>query len=107
MEGKHHCSICGGYNHNKRTCPNKPIDDISKRQDTFIHEEIIYEKKEQFITDLLEKESYDIPDDIFIHWLQGKKPTRLAEIQYIMNRGLNKDSIKLYLTMVPSIEELY
>ena len=108
MEGKHHCSICGENDHNKRTCPNKPISDVSIKRDSFINEEItISKKKEQFINDLLDKESYDIPSDIFLHWIHIKRPIKLAEIQYVMNCGLNNDSIKLYLNVVESIDELY
>ncbi len=108
MEGKHHCSICGENSHNKRTCPKKPISDISLKRESFINEEItISKKKERFISDLLDKEAYDIPDDIFLHWIHIKRPIKLAEIQYVMNCGLNKDSIKLYLNVVESIDELY
>ena len=107
MEYKNHCSICGKTDHNKRTCPCKPISDIS-RNELYIQEEIsISTKKENFINDLLDKEAYSISDKIFMLWLKNKKPIKQSEVKYVCNKGLNIDSIKLYLEVIKDIDSYY
>lgn len=99
------CSICGKLGHNKSTCPNKPIKDI---RETYIEEEIIIEpKKEQLILDLLDKESYDISGSIFKLWLINKRPCKLKEVRYILDKGLHTESIKLYLEVIKDVNEFY
>jgi hypothetical protein len=103
------CSFCGEKGHNKRSCPQKPIDDISRidsTNDEIIEETIsISQNKETIIDDLVERQAYDIPIDIFLVWYQYKKECKLKEIRYIMDRGLNKDSITAYLTILQAYEE--
>ena len=40
-------------------------------------------------------------------WLKLKRPVKQAEIQYILNKGLNKDSVELYLKIINDIEGYY
>ena len=111
---KKKCSLCGETDHNKRTCPQKPIEDTFIRED-YIEEAIdVSPKKEVFINDLLDRESYDIPCDLFKHWLNNRntslnnrKPCQLKEVRYVLDKGLNKESVKLYLELVSDIEDLY
>ena len=103
-----YCSICGESNHNKRTCPKRPITDIRQDEDEYVSENITLEKnKLKLIRDLFEREAYNIPGEIFKLWLQNKRPVKLSEIRYILNKNLNKDSIKLYLETVNDINEYY
>jgi len=108
------CSLCGAMDHNKRTCPQKHIEDTFARGDNrlkqcdYIEEEIeINSKKESFIRDLLDKESYDITNDLFKNWLQSRRPIQLKELRYVMDKGLSKDSIKLYLELANEIDSYY
>jgi len=109
MEGKQvkACSLCGETNHNKRTCPQKPIEDTSVREN-YIEEEItISPKKDIFINDLLDRESYDIPSGIFETWLHTYRPCPLREVRYVIDKGLSKDSILLYLKLSKDIDIYY
>ena len=108
------CSLCGEIDHNKRTCPLKPIEDTTIRGynrpkgENYIEEEIeISSKKEYLILDLLDKESYDINTDLFKHWLQFRRPIQLKELRYVMDKGLSKDSIKLYIELANDIDSYY
>ena len=110
MEGKQikACSLCGETDHNKRTCPQKPIDDIFVRKDTYITEEIdINPKKEYLIRDLVDREAYDINEDLFRNWLILKRPIQLKEVRYVIDKGLNKGSILLYLKLAKDIDNYY
>lgn len=99
------CSICGKIGHNKTTCPNKPIEDT---RETYIEEEIIIEpRKDKLILDLLDRESYDIKGSIFKQWLFNKRPCKLKEVRYILDKGLHTESIKLYLELINDINEYY
>ena len=64
-------------------------------------------KKTLFINDLIDKEAYETPNDLFILWVTLKRPVKQSEIQYLLNKGLHKDSIEIYLKMVNDIEEYY
>ena len=59
------CSHCGEKGHNKRSCPKKPIEDTEKirNKDTIEESILISDKRESLITDLLDRQSYDIPID--------------------------------------------
>jgi len=103
------CSICGDTGHNKRSCPKKPIEDISQRDDTeCVTEErvIISLPKEKLIDDLLDRQAYDIPIDIFTLWIRQRQ-CQQKEIRYVLDRGLNKNSVRLYLNLLEDIDELY
>jgi len=103
------CSLCGENDHNKRTCPQRPIEDTFIREDnTYVTEEIILDpKKELLIKDLLDRESYDIDNDLFRCWIQVKRPIQLKELKYVMDIGLSRDSIKLYLELANDIDSYY
>ena len=100
------CRICGESGHNKKTCPNKPVEDTFVRE--IIEETIeISDKKEKFIHDLLDRDAYTIDDNLFIQWLHLHKPVPLKEIRYLLDKGLQKPSVILYLNMVNDIDEFY
>ena len=111
MEGKKSmkCSLCGENDHNKWTCPQKPIEDTFIREDdTYVTEEIIINpKRELLIRDLLDSESYDIDNDLFRYWIQVKRPIQLKELKYVMDTGLSRDSLKLYLELSHDIDSYY
>ena len=113
------CSHCGEKGHNKRSCPNKLIDDIDKgadinkrgdinKQNDCIEENIIIsDKRDKLIDDLLERQAYDIPIDIFTLWYPKKNICKQNEIRYLLDRGINKDSMKLYLDIIEGMEDLF
>ena len=102
------CSICGETGHNKRSCPKIPIKDTFDPEEEVIEERIeLSKKRELLISDLLDRQSYDIPIDIFKIWLPKKTCCRQNEVKHILNMGLNKDSVILYLELAELVEELY
>jgi hypothetical protein len=110
MEGKpiKTCSLCGETDHNKRTCPQKHIEDTFVREETYITEEVIINpKKESLIQDLLDRDAYDIDEDLFLDWLHLRRPIKLKELRYTMDRGLTKNSIQLYLKLAKDIDDYY
>ena len=109
MESKKRvCSNCGEAGHNKRSCPEIPIEDTFDPGLEFIEERIeLSKKRELLISDLLDRQSYDIPIDIFKLWLPKRTCCRQNEVKHILNMGLNKDSVILYLELAELVEDLY
>ena len=103
------CSICGESGHNKRSCPKKPIEDITQEgvSEVVTEERVIISlPKERFIDDLLDRQAYDIPIDIFTLWVR-QRVCQQKEIRYALDRGLNKDSVRLYINLLEDVDELY
>jgi len=91
-----------------RTCPQRII------EDTFVREPEedpwtvdISSKKERLINDLQDKESYNLDNELFMSWLQLKKPIPLKEIRYTLDKGLLKPSVVLYMNLIKDIDEYY
>ena len=104
------CSICKSNDHNRRTCPQRVIEDTSLRRDTEEYTEeciTIDPKREALIKNLLDREAYEIEPDIFEVWLHNNRPCHLREIRHLMDRKLNKDSIMLYLRLLNDLDEYY
>lgn len=103
------CSHCGQKGHNKRSCPNKIIEDteLIKPSDTIEEDILISDKKEQLISDLLDRQAYDIPIDIFTVWYPQKNTCKQSEIRYLLDRGINKDSMRLYLNIVKDLDDIF
>ena len=104
------CSICGESGHNKRSCPKIPIEDtfVPQPEEDIIEERIeLSKKRELLISDLLDRQSYDIPADIFKLWLPNRTCCRQNEVKHILNMGLTKESVVLYLDLAELVEELY
>jgi len=101
------CSLCGETDHNKRSCPKKPIEDTYVKDNNYITEEvIIHPKKDHFIRDLLDRDAYDIEIDLFRYWLQDR-PILLKELKYVIDKGLSNDSLKLYIELAKDINSYY
>ena len=105
------CSICQSTEHNKRTCPQNPIEDTFVREPEEEPEEYvtvdISPKKDRLIKDLQDKESYTLDNELFMNWLQLKKPVPLKELRYTLDQGLQKPSVILYMTLIKDIDEYY
>tara|TARA_Y100000768_G_scaffold305175_1_gene239081 strand:+ start:1617 stop:1970 length:354 start_codon:yes stop_codon:yes gene_type:complete len=103
------CGICQSTEHNRRTCPQRIINDTFVREEQeYIEETIeISDNKEALIRHLLERESYEIEPDIFEVWLHNNRPCPLKEVKYVIDKGLNKDSIMLYLRIVGALDSYY
>ena len=114
MDGKkiRVCGQCGESGHDKRTCPQKEVDDTSLREVNEVNEEYIEEsitidpKREVLIKLLLDREAYEISTDVFEMWLINKRPCNLKEVKHLMDRNLNTDSIIFYLRMLEGIDSL-
>lgn len=104
------CGICQSTEHNRRTCPQRIINDtfVREQNQEYIEETIeISDDKEALIKHLLERESYEIEPDIFEVWLHNNRPCPLKEVKYVIDKGLNKDSIMLYLRIVGALDSYY
>jgi hypothetical protein len=103
------CSVCGLAGHNKRSCPHIPIEDtIDDTTDDIIEERLnLSKKKVTLIGDLLDRQSYDIPVDVFKIWLPKRQCCKQNEVKHILNMGFNKDSVNLYLDLIDMIDQLY
>jgi len=111
MDGKkiRVCGQCGESGHDKRTCPQKEVDDTSLREvnEEYIEESITIDpKREVLIKLLLDREAYEISTDVFEMWLINKRPCNLKEVKHLMDRNLNTDSIIFYLRMLEGIDSL-
>jgi len=103
------CSICKSTEHNKRTCPQR-IKDTSFRGTTtdYTEESIMIDPKRVIlIKHLLDREAYEIESDIFEIWLHNNRPCHLGEVKHVMDRGLSKESIMMYLRIVGDIDTYY
>ena len=104
------CSICQSTEHNRRTCPQRVINDtfIRDQEQDYVEETInISNSKESLIRHLLEREAYEIEPDIFEVWLHNNRPCSLKEVKYAIETGLHKDSLMLYLRIVKDIDIYY
>ena len=101
---KNTCSVCGLSGHNKRSCPCIPIEDTTD----IIEERLDLSKKKMcLINDLLDRQSYDIPIDIFKIWLPKRHNCKQNEVKHVLNMGFNNDSVTLYLDLIDMIDDLY
>tara|TARA_B110000503_G_C6981338_1_gene343359 strand:- start:215 stop:616 length:402 start_codon:yes stop_codon:yes gene_type:complete len=122
------CSLCGEQGHNKRSCPQKPIedtfvrdsvddvydvddvDDVDDVNDKYIEvEETVSTsiKEDSLISHLFECQGYGIDTDIFEIWLRTGKPCPLKNIKYTMDEGLRKYYIIAYLRILTDIDNYY
>ena len=117
-----HCSICGDTNHNKRTCPNKPIEDSyriesnesnesNESSDSMEYEEEIVTlppKRDRLIHLLKERQEYAIHPTLFKLWMiPYRQPCPLQELRYVIDQGFTNESIELYLELCQQVEELF
>lgn len=117
------CSLCGIQGHNKRSCPQKPIDDTFVRENTDIRdntdvrdnteyieveESILTSHKEDILIALLvEGQGYGIKPDIFEAWLLSGRPCPLKNIKYTMeNKGIKKDYMMVYLKYISALDSI-
>lgn len=114
-----HCSICGDTNHNKRTCPNKPIEDSyriepnesNESSDSMEYEEEIVTlspKRERLIHLLKERQEYAIHPTLFKLWMiPYQQPCPLQELRYVIDQDFTNESIELYLELCKQVDELF
>jgi len=109
------CSICKSTEHNKRTCPQR-IKDTSFRVNNgangangeYTEESIMIDpKREVLIKHLLDREAYEIESDTFEVWLHNNRPCHLGEVKHVMDRGLSRESIMMYLRIAGDIDTYY
>ena len=105
------CSICKGPGHNKQTCPNKKIDDISSRKMTEgetrgeTSEEIdIEEERVHLLQHLKRAQDYKIDPDITYYWLSIGRPCNLNQIRLGMDQGLTKDYLQLFIRCTKELD---
>jgi hypothetical protein len=107
------CSICGQQGHNKRSCPQKPIDDTfvrgSSEQSEYIEieESVSTTSNEDILIALLvEGQEYGIDPDIFVTWYTMGRPCPLKNIKHTMNQGISKYYMTVYLKLI-SFDDTY
>ena len=110
------CSLCGIQGHNKRSCPQKPIDDTFVRENTDVREineyieveeSILTSHKEDILIALLvEGQGYGIKPDIFEAWLLSGRPCPLKNIKYTMDQGIKKDYMMVYLKYISELDSI-
>jgi hypothetical protein len=115
------CSLCGQQGHNKRSCPQKPVDDTFVRDsseqsetvqsETVQSEYIVVEetittspKEDILISLLLECQGYGIEPDTFEVWLRNYRPCPLKNVKYTLDKGISKDYIVAYLRVLHDID---
>jgi len=124
------CSLCGQQGHNKRSCPQKPVDDTfvrgSSEQSETVHSETVHSetvhseghseyieveetittspKEDILISLLFECQGYGIEPDIFEIWLHNFRPCPLKNVKYIQDKGMGKYYIMTYLRVLQDID---
>ena len=113
-----HCSLCGDTGHNKRSCPQREVEDTTIRttnneQDNEQDNESDYEeitiskKKINLIKDLKIAQDFSIKGELFVYWLHKHKSCSLKEIKLCMDDGLNSEYTKLFIDCTSDIDEYY
>jgi hypothetical protein len=111
------CSLCGQQGHNKRSCPQKPVDDTFVRdsseqtseQSEYIEvvELVSTSSKEDILIALLvEGQEYGIDPDIFVSWFTMGRPCPLKNIKHTMNQGIKKYYMTVYLKLISSVDTI-
>ena len=107
------CSLCGQQGHNKRSCPQKTVDDTfvrdSSEQSEYIEvvESVSTTSKEDILISLLlEGQEYGIDPDIFVTWFTMGRPCPLKNIKHTMNQGISKYYMTVYLKLI-SFDDTY
>lgn len=103
------CSYCSGQGHNIRTCPNKQMDD--KRNNQYENYDVNFSKKEiLLLKDLKQAQSLDLKPELTLFWIQSKRPggyNTLGKLKVCIDDGLKDDYIKLFITCIDAIDEIY
>jgi hypothetical protein len=116
MDKMYTCSLCGQQGHNKRSCPQKPIDDTFVRDNTDVREineyieveeSILTSHKEDILIALLvEGQGYGIKPDIFEAWLLSGRPCPLKNVKYTTDQGIKKDYMMVYFKYISALDSI-